>query len=101
MLLIFSVVQLLPALHDHDEIVRKSVTTISEKASGKHTIDTPAIDCLICDFIAHKQVDYPSEFRTPAFTVFTVKPLSLNTNLCQKLFKTAVHTWTNKGPPTV
>jgi hypothetical protein len=101
LLLIFSIVQLLPVLHHHPEIRKTSLTTVSGNTSGKHTIDTPAPDCLICDFIAHKQADYPSTFTALTFTVFAVKPITLNTDHSQQLFETAVHTWTNKGPPTI
>ncbi len=101
LLLIFSVVQLLPVLHHHTETLKVAFHPAAENTSSKHVIDTPAADCLICDFIAHKQADYPSTFTALTFTAFEVKPITLSTTHFQQLFETAVHTWTNKGPPTV
>jgi hypothetical protein len=100
LLLIFSVVQLLPVLHHHTENLRVTFHRAAENTSGKYAIDTPAPDCLICDYVAHKQADYPSTFNPITLTVFAAKSITLNTDRYQQLFETAVHTWTNKGPPT-
>ena len=99
LLLMFSVIQIVPALHHHTDTVNSS--QVSAEISGKHTLGSHSADCLICNFLAHKQVDYPSQFSALSISIFVTKPVTCNTDYSRQLFETAVHSWTNKGPPTI
>ena len=101
LLLVFSVIQVLPAFHLHTETVNISHSAASDGLSASHVIDNDAPDCLICDFIANKQLDYPSTFEVVGVSILGSKPVTLNADYSQQLFETAVHTWSNKGPPIV
>jgi hypothetical protein len=99
LLLIFSAVQVLPALHHHTETLH-----ISQHTAFKHSeykIDKHTSDCLICNFVAHKQIDLPINFAEFTIAYNPGKPLVLDIDYSQHYFQSAVHTWTNKGPPTV
>ena len=100
LLLLFSVMQILPALHHHNEVAH-SIQQSSYHHGQEFKVDKHNSDCLICSFIAYKQIDYPSNFSELTLDYHAGKPVILNSNFSQQLFKSAVHTWTNKGPPTV
>jgi hypothetical protein len=101
LLLIFSVIQVLPALHHHSEADTAYQKSFSKQNSSKHSLNKHSADCLICDFVANKQLDYPSDLSAVTVHLFAGKPVTLNADYCQQLFETAVHTWTNKGPPSI
>lgn len=64
-------------------------------------MDAHSSDCSICTFLAHKQIDHPSNFAELTIDYQPGKPLVLAIGYTQQIFQSAVHTWTNKGPPTV
>ena len=101
LLLIFSAIHVIPALHSHPETVTTVETFTTKKISNHPDIDKHTDDCLICSFVAHKQLDFPQDLSAPVISAFACKPITLNTRYCLQFFEAAVHTWTNKGPPAL
>lgn len=100
LLLVFSALQLLPALHFH-KLSGKSQKIALENTSKKQVVAEDDADCPICDFTVHKQVEFQHSPAPVAIKCFAIKTDKYVVGYCQQLFERSVHTWTNKGPPVI
>ena len=100
LLLIFSVTQFAEALHHHvDGQEHAQISAIKKNTTSAHSIKLVSA-CKFCKDLSHLQLHY---FDTavmaysyiPATVLMPVQP-----DTAQQLFDTAVHLWTNKGPPS-
>ncbi|RYY06005.1 MAG: hypothetical protein EOP43_07530 [Sphingobacteriaceae bacterium] len=101
LLLVFTTVQLLQAVHVHLDI-KHNKTAISQPGKiCKKSFSKQVSKCLICDYFHHQQDSKVPGLIHFSFTCYAVKPLLFNTGYAQNIIESSVHTWTNKGPPTV
>lgn len=100
LLLIFSTVQLTELLHSHAEENHCAQSLTVKKNNSDAAITKYIAKCKFCKDLAHKQLHH---FYTTVptsvvmLTSFATKPQH---GAAQKLFETAIHCWTNKGPPS-
>lgn len=98
LLLLFSALQILPALHLHQQ-QSKSHTVVTHHTHDKHVVDYGEIHCSICNFVVHKNVDYQDKPTSIVVGYLMSSPISYIDGHCHSIFERTVHTWTNKGPP--
>jgi len=99
LLLIFSAVQLTELLHSHAEQNHCAQSAITKKAHS----DTPIIKyiakCKFCKDLSHKQIHHFYTIATFSVNIEACVAISRQHPAAQQLFETAIHCWTNKGPP--
>ena len=95
----FSMIQVTEVVHNHVEDHHVSVTEGINKQAAEITIADAVLKCKFCKDLSNQQIGMqPLDIATFDFAIHS--PLtSKKAVYTQKLFETAVNTWTNKGPP--
>jgi hypothetical protein len=94
-------IQVLQALHMHTGDGKVSAVSLQDAGkSVHHDVGAPEVKCSVCEHFTHQQ-SYLHQYDAVSLTYYPVRPIILSVNYADSLYFTAVHTWTNKGPPLV
>ena len=100
LLLIFSTVQLTELLHSHAEENHCAQSLTIKKYNGSAAVAKYIAKCKFCKDLAHKQLHHFYTAVPSSVVILKSFPIKRQHGAAQKLFETAIHCWTNKGPPS-
>lgn len=100
LLLLFTFMQAGAALHVHlNDQGHQGLA--SSKTSSKHFLIKGTSKCRLCEYNHHRMPDLATATQLISLKCVLTAFRSLKVNYIQRFFETAVHTWTNKGPPAI
>ncbi|WP_256011663.1 hypothetical protein [Desertivirga xinjiangensis] len=97
MLLLFIGMQLLQAIHAFEDHSFSSFDTGS--GHSKHQVFKQQEKCFVCDYNQHRSQEFMWDFEPVNFNCSILGYRMLRVGYSQSIYQTAVHAWTNKGPP--
>ena len=99
LLFAFSIIQVTEVIHNHVEDYHVSAAQSLKKRSAEINLAHALQKCKFCKDLSSQQIAFqPTLIAAFDFRIH-IPVLKLNAVYTQKLFDTAVNTWTNKGPP--
>jgi hypothetical protein len=101
LLSLFISIPIIEGLHHHASSDGIQFFTHKSQNSSKKLLNTPSSICEICKFISTQQMGDSISFESIELLTFFEPITTVNTPYLLTAFKSLVHCWTNKGPPSL
>ncbi|MEJ7558131.1 MAG: hypothetical protein WKF66_07450 [Pedobacter sp.] len=101
LLSLFISIPIIEALHHHSSSGDIQISTNKNQNSVEKVIHTPSPICDICKFLSTQQTGNSIGFDSIELLTFFKSTITVNTLYLLSVFKSLVHCWTNKGPPSL
>lgn len=101
LLFVFISIPVIEALHHDASTDGKHVSSTVSFKNTEKSIDKQTPVCGICKFISTQQTLNLISLKPIELLVFLKETAIVNTPYLLTAFKTLVHCWTNKGPPSI
>ncbi len=101
LLSLFISIPFIEALHHHSSSGEIKISTNKSQDSVEKIINTQSPTCDICKFLSTQQTSNSIRFESIELSTFFKSITTVNTPYLLTAFKSLVHCWTNKGPPSL